>query len=54
MGIKQEFRNMGIGRRLLSYLIEWATAQEGLGKICLEVFSNNESGIYYMSDLDLK
>ncbi|XQY90028.1 GNAT family N-acetyltransferase [Metabacillus sp. HB246100] len=54
MGIKQEFRNMGIGTRLLSYLIEWATAQEGLEKICLEVFSNNESGIYLYERLGFK
>ncbi|KEK21167.1 GNAT family N-acetyltransferase [Bacillus gaemokensis] len=45
MGIKQEFSNIGIGTKFLSYFIEWAKEQEGLEKICLDVFSNNERAI---------
>lgn len=45
MGIKPEFSNMGIGTKLLSHFIEWAKEQEGLEKICLDVFSNNERAI---------
>lgn len=45
MGIKPEFGNAGIGTKLLSYFIEWAKQQEGLEKICLDVFSNNKRAI---------
>ncbi len=45
MGIKPEFGNAGIGTKLLSHFIEWAKEQEGLEKVCLDVFSNNERAI---------
>ncbi len=54
MGIEPGFYNMGIGSKLLSHFIEWAKEQEGLEKICLYVFSNNERAINLYKRLGFK
>ncbi|WP_250159645.1 GNAT family N-acetyltransferase [Bacillus toyonensis] len=45
---------MGIGSKLLSHFIEWAKEQEGLEKICMDVFSNNERAINLYKRLGFK
>lgn len=45
MGILEDYRNQGVGTKLLSQLIGWAKTQEGIEKICLGVFSTNERAI---------
>ncbi|MDA1761002.1 GNAT family N-acetyltransferase [Bacillus cereus] len=48
------FIGMGIGSKLLSHFIEWAKEQEGLEKICMDVFSNNERTINLYKRLGFK
>ncbi|TWT13339.1 GNAT family N-acetyltransferase [Planomicrobium sp. CPCC 101079] len=45
MGIKDGYRNQGIGSQLIKFLIDWAKQQDGLEKICLGVVSVNERAI---------
>ncbi len=45
MSVKKEFRNQGIGRFLLSSLLEWAEGNTLIEKISLEVFEDNTSAI---------
>ncbi len=42
--LSKRFRGMGIGKRFMEYSICWGQEQ-GLEKICLDVFSNNERAI---------
>lgn len=45
MGILEDYRNQGIGYKMLRNLIIWAKKQNGLEKICLGVLSTNERAI---------
>lgn len=45
MFIKSGFRGKGIGKVMLSLLIEWAELNPEIEKLCLAVFSNNHSAI---------
>ena len=54
VGIKIEHLNKGVGTKLLSYLIKWAKEQDGLEKINLDVFSNNQQAIHLYKKLGFK
>lgn len=45
MSVKKEFRHQGIGKALLSALLEWAESNPIIEKICLEVFADNIAAI---------
>ncbi|MFS0864196.1 N-acetyltransferase family protein [Fredinandcohnia sp. 179-A 10B2 NHS] len=51
ISIQEAYCNKGIGRKLLEYLLEWAKAEPGLEKVCLEVFSHNERAIHLYKKL---
>lgn len=51
ISIQEAYCNQGIGRKLLEYLLEWAKAEPGLEKVCLEVFSHNERAIHLYKKL---
>jgi len=46
MGIKENWRNKGIGQILLQQAISWAKSTNQLEILWLEVYSNNESAIH--------
>jgi len=46
MSIQEAYTNKGIGRKLITTLLEWAKKQEKYEKISLEVFSNNPRAIH--------
>ncbi|MGG2014695.1 N-acetyltransferase family protein [Bacillus sp. S10(2024)] len=54
MGILEDYRNRGVGTKLLSQLIDWTKTQEGLEKICLGVFSTNERAINVYEKIGFK
>lgn len=45
MGIVENYRNQGLGSKMLLHLIDWAKKQNGIEKICLGVLSTNERAI---------
>lgn len=45
ISISHDFRNQGIGALLLTSLIEWATTNKTIEKICLCVHGNNDRAI---------
>lgn len=45
MMIEKEYRNMGIGKRLVEAIVEWATLNPQLEKLSLGVFATNERAI---------
>jgi len=45
MSINKAWRNRGIGRALLSTLIQWAQEHPRIEKVCLEVFATNVGAI---------
>lgn len=45
MGIKEEWRNQGIGRCLMESAIEWAKHHSDIELIWLDVYASNELGI---------
>ena len=45
MSVKEEFRNQGVGKALLTVLLEWGRNNLLIEKICLEVFANNNKAI---------
>ncbi len=45
MSVAARWRGLGIGRALLSHLIQWATEHPVIEKINLRVFSNNDRAI---------
>lgn len=45
MLILNEYRGLGIGKRLLEQLLKWAELNPHIEKISLGVFSTNESAI---------
>lgn len=46
MGILKTWRGKGLGTALLKTAIEWATANEQLEVLCLQVFGTNQAGIH--------
>jgi RimJ/RimL family protein N-acetyltransferase len=46
ISIKEKYCNQGIGKQLIGTCLEWAKAEQGIEKVCLEVFSHNERGIH--------
>ncbi|WP_449539418.1 N-acetyltransferase family protein [Ferdinandcohnia sp. Marseille-Q9671] len=51
ISIQEEYCNRGIGRSLLTYLLQWAKLEPGLEKVCLEVFSHNDRAIHLYKKL---
>jgi RimJ/RimL family protein N-acetyltransferase len=45
MGVRQEYRSQGVGRALLSRMIEWAQAHPVIEKINLQVVGDNTKAI---------
>lgn len=45
MGVSEEYRGNGIGRKLLETAIEHARVNNGISKVELEVFGSNKSAI---------
>jgi RimJ/RimL family protein N-acetyltransferase len=45
MSVEKSFRDQGVGSLLLKVLIEWASKNTTIEKICLNVHSNNERAI---------
>ena len=41
----KEWRGQGIGTMLMESLLEWATANPLIEKVCLEVFTTNSNAI---------
>ncbi|MFT4414896.1 N-acetyltransferase family protein [Fredinandcohnia humi] len=51
ISIQEAYCNQGVGRRLLSNLLDWAEKEPGLEKVCLEVFSHNYRAIHLYKKL---
>ncbi|OIJ10510.1 hypothetical protein BKP37_18420 [Anaerobacillus alkalilacustris] len=49
--VKKDFRGTGVGKALLSTLIEWADYNPLLEKLCLEVLASNKSAILLYKSL---
>jgi len=45
MGIKEQYRNLGLGRIFIESIIKWARDSSPLELIWLEVYANNNSGL---------
>lgn len=45
MSVKKAYRNMGVGKGLLTSLLEWAEYNPLIEKVCLEVFADNLGAI---------
>ncbi|RHW32444.1 GNAT family N-acetyltransferase [Neobacillus notoginsengisoli] len=45
MSVKREYRNNGVGKALLETMLEWASENETIEKVSLEVFSDNFGAI---------
>ncbi|MFY3790878.1 GNAT family N-acetyltransferase [Ureibacillus sp. MALMAid1270] len=45
MSISEAFRNQGVGRALLTCLLDWAKDHPLIEKVCLEVFAENTNAI---------
>lgn len=45
MMIDKDFRNMGIGKLLIKGILDWATSNPLIEKVCLGVFSTNERAV---------
>ncbi|QOY34690.1 GNAT family N-acetyltransferase [Anaerobacillus isosaccharinicus] len=45
MSVSNQFRSQGVGIALLTTLLDWGKEHPIIEKICLEVFSDNESAI---------
>ena len=45
ISVEKSFRDQGIGSLLLQVLIDWATQNKTIEKLCLNVHSNNERAI---------
>jgi RimJ/RimL family protein N-acetyltransferase len=46
MSVANSFRNQGVGKALLSVLIDWAKKNSTIEKVCLEVFAQNVEAIH--------
>jgi len=45
MSVKKEYRNQGVGKALLTVLLDWAREHPLIEKVCLEVFAENKNAI---------
>jgi len=45
VSVLEEWRDRGIGRALIVTLLDWATGNPCIEKVCLEVFANNDRAI---------
>lgn len=54
LGIDEAWRGQGIGRQLIEWLIQWATAETSIEKIWLQVISGNDQAIGLYKKLGFK
>ncbi|MEI4828758.1 GNAT family protein [Bacillus sp. FJAT-53711] len=54
IGILDNYRNQGIGTKMLLQLIDWSKTQDGIEKICLGVLSTNERAINVYEKIGFK
>lgn len=54
ISIQEEYCNQGIGRQMISELLEFAKDHPVIEKVCLEVFSHNERAITLYQKLGFK
>ncbi|MFD4815797.1 GNAT family N-acetyltransferase [Peribacillus butanolivorans] len=45
MSVANEYRNQGVGKALLTVLLDWAKDNPLIEKVCLEVFADNTNAI---------
>ncbi|MFO1443737.1 GNAT family N-acetyltransferase [Bacillus sp. Bva_UNVM-123] len=45
MSVNQHYRNKGVGKALLTVLLDWAKENPLIEKVCLEVFADNQHAI---------
>jgi RimJ/RimL family protein N-acetyltransferase len=45
ISVDQEYRNRGIGRKMMEYLLDWAKNNKEIKRIELLVFETNENAI---------
>jgi RimJ/RimL family protein N-acetyltransferase len=45
MSVKKDFRNQGVGKALLTVLLDWAKENPLIEKVCLEVFADNTNAL---------
>ena len=46
MGVVSEYRNLGVGKCMIEFLLKWATENPIIEKVKLCVFASNENGIH--------
>jgi len=51
MCVEKEYRELGIGRRLLEVMLEFARQNTGIKKVALSVLANNERAIHLYKSL---
>lgn len=51
ISIQADYCNLGIGRKMIEYLLGWAKQEPGIEKVCLEVFSHNTRAIHLYKKL---
>ena len=51
MGIKKEWRNQGLGKYLISSVIEWAQNSSPIEIIWLDVYASNELGMHLYKNM---
>ncbi|MGG0277769.1 GNAT family N-acetyltransferase [Bacillus rhizoplanae] len=54
MGIFDDYRNQGVGTKMLLQLVDWAKTQDGIEKICLGVLSTNKRAIKVYEKIGFK
>jgi RimJ/RimL family protein N-acetyltransferase len=54
ISIKEKYCNQGLGKELIRTCLDWAKAEPGIEKVCLEVFSHNERGIHLYQKLGFR
>jgi RimJ/RimL family protein N-acetyltransferase len=51
MGVDPEFQNLGIGRYMISVMLDWATQNPIIEKVKLTAFANNYNGLHLYKSL---
>ncbi len=51
VGVAQAWRGRGVGRALISTLLDWAAASEEIEKVCLGVYATNHKAIALYASL---
>ncbi len=54
ISIREDFRDRGLGRKMLETLIEWAKADGEICRISLKVIATNERAIKLYENLDFE